>query len=793
MNLKIFLSVFLGFSLSAACIADQLKIEISTVPLFETASVYIKYSGIEPEKCRLFIKEKKDSDFREVFAALSVKRDKEFRGAVFNLKENTEYELVSELIDGKGRSLGKNYALFKTWTSNVPVGKTVMIGKDIPAKFPLEIKGVNGSADAWIKYVAAPGLVIDGGKLADGAILVEKSSYIIFEGLTVKGGDRFGFNLVKSENIRILNCDVSGWGRLGIQCLEKKEGLHYGAYYDEKKRIINYDGAINIDYSGKVVVERNYVHDPRGTANSWFYSHPTGPQAMTVRSTGSCVVRYNDFIGSDEHRWNDSIEGHGNGSLDGSFYRDSDIYGNMMAFGNDDGIELDGGQINVRFFSNKVEGFLCGISTAPNMAGPSYVYNNLVVNLADEDGVAGSVIKSGGGSAYSKGLTYFFHNTFYTNGNGISGVGYGKDEDRAGFYGISRNNILACSLTPLNDSVQFPGSDFDYDLMCNKDKLNKNYMLAAEGMESHGIQALPRFVDSDSALFSLRQDSPAKNAGIYVPGISPASDSGRTDMGIIGLIPARPVPVTLDKSQLNLTLDLKSGKKDSAIVKLSVKDGKKFKDSFRILKNDVFSWLKVEPSATELVDGKAVQLKVSLENPEAKSGSILKGLFLIKFSNGYSVPVTVYAKVFSGKFEKTVKISDMKTAGTFSPLSGESGVLLDKGGLDNVNTARYLEYSFEAPEDGTYYIFTKVKTLELPVGRHDSLYMSLDSAEPERSGLAISTVWDWLLIRAGQPTQKNRQGAFFKKGMHSIKIYPREDLAFDGLFISSDPFMNKGE
>ena len=77
-----------------------------------------------------------------------------------------------------------------------------------------------------------------------------------------------------------------------------------------------------------------------------------------------------NFVGSDEHRWNDVIESSNNSAADGGFFRDSDISGNFLAFGNDDGVELEGGGMNVRFYRNKIEGTTCGISTGACMTVP---------------------------------------------------------------------------------------------------------------------------------------------------------------------------------------------------------------------------------------------------------------------------------------------------------------------------------------------------------------------------------------------------------------------------------------
>ena len=127
--------------------------------------------------------------------------------------------------------------------------------------------------------------------------------------------------------------------------------------------------------------------------------------------------------------WNDAIESIANGDVSGGPYRDTDIYGNVLAFSNDDGTELDGGQINVRYWHNWIAWALCGISCAPNRSGPSYVFRNVVATLGEERESTGSAFKMGG-AALSPGVNFIAHNTIFGPGGGLRSVGYGQGPDR---------------------------------------------------------------------------------------------------------------------------------------------------------------------------------------------------------------------------------------------------------------------------------------------------------------------------------------------------------------------------
>ena len=77
--------------------------------------------------------------------------------------------------------------------------------------------------------------------------------------------------------------------------------------------------------------------------------------------------------------------------------------------GEDDGMEIDGGQLNSRVYQNRIERFYCGVSLAPNQTGPSYLFRNLIVNLGttynDRNYTA---LKIGGSTDKVFGMHYLF-------------------------------------------------------------------------------------------------------------------------------------------------------------------------------------------------------------------------------------------------------------------------------------------------------------------------------------------------------------------------------------------------
>ena len=294
---------------------------------------------------------------------------------------------------------------FTTLDSKVKVAKTIYLD-ELPKDKPL-ILDAKGTPDGWIRYTMKdPKSVLRCPKGMSRVILIRNSAYLLLEGLTVRGGTRNAILLRDTSHIPIVNCDIAGHAPVLKQAL------------DDDGKYLATDGvkmwscaAIYIQNSSDVLVERCYIHSPAGTANPWFFSHSSGPMAIATRSTdGGLVFRYNDMIGSDDHRWDDTIGGGVNDSPTGAFNRDGDIYGNMFALGNDDGIELDGGQSNVRCYRNRFEGMLCGISVAPCIVGPSYVFQNLIVNLGDFTNYGALGLKTVFGDL-GVGRIHYFNNT----------------------------------------------------------------------------------------------------------------------------------------------------------------------------------------------------------------------------------------------------------------------------------------------------------------------------------------------------------------------------------------------
>ena len=384
---------------------------VEVVPGFQVCGVYLNHcqAADYPEiSGRLFFRQKGHAEWRQALPPVFVRHERSLRGSLLQLKEATAYELKLSVDDcGKKEEFIRG---FHTKSSSVPIAKTIVLQ---PNNARSVLQPESGTAVGYVRYTAPPGFVLNPGKKADAAVLFDGVSYVILDGVKIRGGLNNGLTVRNSHHIRIVNCDIAGYGRTG----KFRPDLD-GKYYVNGQPIW-LDSGIYIVGSDNIVVERNYIHDPDACGNSWFYSHPATPEGIAVCDSSSVALRYNDIIGSDLKRWNDGIAGDGNFLPDGGLKRDAEVCGNYIAFGNDDGAELEGGQMNTRFFHNRIEGFYCGVSLANCLRGPSYVFQNEFINPGDQYDLGGIGIKMISGISSLWGPVFLLENKIFWQPIGI--------------------------------------------------------------------------------------------------------------------------------------------------------------------------------------------------------------------------------------------------------------------------------------------------------------------------------------------------------------------------------------
>jgi len=735
------------------------------VPLFNACSVYFTSPELEALHVRY---RRTGDDWQSAFQPAYFSEDGMYRGSIVNLDEDTSYEL--ELTGGDGEVLARTD--FTTWSSHVPIARTVVLDE---GNFDGSLAiGDSGSPDGWIRYTARDGFVLRNDRQSP-LIELSRARYVILDGLVLRGGSKDAIAVERCEYVRIVNCDIAGWGRVGTQRFDLD-----GKFYTEDGVAINWDSAIRISKSTGTVVERCYIHDPVSAANSWYCSHPAGPQAVGIDKPQSTVLRYNDFVGSDLHRWNDAVEGAGNFDLDGGFNRDADIYGNFHCFANDDALEIDGGQTNVRVFRNRFEGCLCGVSIQGCMSSPSYVFRNLLVNMGDERGIAGQTIKT---SSYANGpsaVSFVFNNTCYGRSSDLSLPGNLRI--------VAMNNIFA-GRSAVRGIAQSVHSECDYNLLSTEDSVP----------EEHGILGAPEFVDTAAGLFEPLAASSGVGQGTEIDNFASAAD-GRVDMGAIPagsaeVLPERPIPVYLDRYQLEFSADeVQAGSEKSVTAEVA---GAGFSSAWRIAQNDAFDWFTITPNQGVLQSGQTVQFTVSLVPDRMRDRKTYRGAFLVRLANGYSRPVTVYATTdyvpparpaSDGAFVAYVEAEE-PSGGTAHEVIPDGLASGGKCVLVADRDAQPTEYRFSVPADGSYVVLMRVRSEE-PVGSHDSLFFSLDDQPLDQATLRSDTSWTWSMVAHNrQQSLTCLQPLSLQAGEHVLKLTPRESLYLDLIAITTNPGM----
>lgn len=605
--------------------------ELLLVPTFENIGYYIDHAN-DNSSCTITYRKVGDADWKPVFEPMHDTETHQFRGTIAFLEQDTDYE-VKAVITENGAVVKESIATVHTWMDNPPIAQTIKLKDIYSGSGDLTLMDLKGTEDGWIK-IDGEGMTVDAGKEFYEAVTISKCEYLIFENVKVRGGTDFGIIIDEyCHDIRIVNCDIAEWGTGSAQDPD------LGAYY-RVGNTTNQRAGIHAVSSVNLVVERCYIHDSDSNTNPWKdhnYSsvHPMGSTAIMMWGKRGTVIRYNDLIGSDLHRYNDVLEGAQNGNRSpGSTGSDSDIYGNLLIFSNDDAMEMDGAQMNTRVYQNKIEQTYCGISTTPMTMGPGYIYRNQIVTISDKVENKGYAMKTGGSADHWPRI-YLFNNTFRASGGCLRNANYSGVTE---WHGTSRNTIYAAmsatgtygSGRSLENTYADERDDYDYDLLCG------TYIIPTHA-EKNGIFDTPQFVNDVTGDFRLVEESPGWRKG------TPLGSFTATDTPHMGafvgdeydenFLPARPIDMSADM----YTLNLKPG--EEGIVKINV-GNVEAGHTYSIMKNRDFDFIEILNENKEdvaLEPNSTIELKL-------KSNTAGKAVVLIRLDNGYSVPVVIYCK-----------------------------------------------------------------------------------------------------------------------------------------------------
>ncbi|MFK7986082.1 MAG: sugar-binding protein [Sandaracinaceae bacterium] len=461
-----------------------------------------------------------------------------YRGSLVHLSPDTEYEVELTL---EGSSELARMTL-RTRSESLPEGEVV---RPDPADGSIVIDA-SGTAEAYRVYDGG-GQVFDLSR--EGAHNIDvRANYVILRNFVLRGAREDAVRIRSQHHVVVEDSDISAWGSLrgprSIDVDDLRIGRGVWGHTNAGVRALE-PGAHHI------VVQRNRIHDPTFRSNTWeepncrtrvvsdyttCNGHPYGPVSVYLsNTTGHNVIRYNEIFGGEEHYFGDVI---------GGDLSDSDIYGNYIANGWDDGLEIEGVVRNLRVWNNYIDHCYMMIANAAVEIGPLYLYRNLIgVSERELGGAPGAFVKMGTqnrdpdtdptqGRYLMRGFTYLFHNTLTNPGNrGSWGPGL---RNRPMRYVVGRNNILFVpssvenSIAVARSSVPHVEVDFDYDL----------YNRAVpEGSQANGFMGEPDFATGSFARATLEADfrleagSLGHDTGARIPNFSDAFVGAGPDVG----------------------------------------------------------------------------------------------------------------------------------------------------------------------------------------------------------------------------------------------------------------------
>lgn len=608
-------------------------------PTFENCGVYINRLPAEKGRrleLKLFYREQGSETWLPALTPVFMPMEQAWRGSIMLLKEDCAYEVKAEI---SGESQDTIQTTFRTRSSDVPVARTVVLDPDTFTGQLIITE--SGTPDGYIRYTTPPGTTLVGAAdISGGVLCVDKAQYILFEGIRIRANRaKHALFLDGAENIIVRQCEFFDFSRSDHVRDYRQKGV-----WTFNGQGTGWEGGIMLRLVKDVLVERTFIHSPHATSNSWFYSHPTGPVGIFMdRARGGVVLRYNDIIGSDHKRWNDAIESSGNGSLTGGFGRDADIYGNLMAFANDDCIEIEGGEMNIRVYLNRFEGSYCGVSTGACRLGPSYQFRNLYYRLSDENGCFGIPFKNGMGNQ-GYGAIYFINNTVVVpHLPSIAGGIHSRPPEGecklTELRVFSRNNIFSCSEQAFNaDLFNWP-INLDYDLLDiatpEQQEANRK-LLTQHGQQQNAIYAAPRYQAAGRGDFRLRNDSPGFAAAAPLPNLATRHVGAFQDDDIRSL-PYRPLPVEADQQEL--FFPSQNAPLTQTFTVSAANPG--FNSEFTMHANaDFFT---VTPDRGRLNGTAAVTFTVTLDPALMPRPQMYRGMALLRFADGLSRGISIYA------------------------------------------------------------------------------------------------------------------------------------------------------
>jgi len=510
----------LALGAATASLAQSLpSTGVSAITTYESAGLYWSSPGANSTTgCNVHFRKVGDAAWTNGLNLWFDAAANQCRGSVVGLTAGTNYE--AEL--GVGGTFTRG-VLFTTWSNLRPVAQTIAVASGSGTYNVTQ----GGSAAGYVVYDGG-GATRDAANGAQYNITVN-ASYVVIRNFVLKGAIQDAIRISPNvHDVVVEDNDISGWGRT-------RDGT-WGADMDSAIRAVCSNQELV-----RVTVQRNRMHDPRYSANSWTDGHPAGPQGITFSYCGgNHVIRWNEIYSTTGNRFNDGMGGEDNFSDTGFPNADSDIYGNRITHTWDDGIEAEGGNRNVRIWGNYMDRTATGIATTVTAVGPVYIFRNVFNRnqffdkRASDSDERQPFFKSGSSADFGNGRRYLFHNTMlqatqsgsqYGLGGG-AGVG-GTGDSQLVHNTVSMNNIW--HLWKPNGAVYQVASDNQFQ----NDMFNGSMGTAITG----GINATPAYASGNGwqsesgGLYQLAAGTPGFDGGVRIANFNDNFAGNAPDVG----------------------------------------------------------------------------------------------------------------------------------------------------------------------------------------------------------------------------------------------------------------------
>jgi hypothetical protein len=514
-----------GMAIVCGCVSAQMalaqSVDTRAVPTYESVGLYWRNPGANAATgCEVKFRKAGATAWTQGLPMWFDARNLECRGSLVQLTPGIDYQVEMNL---PGQAAARSLS-FRTWANQLPVAKTITVKSGAATLNITE----GGSPSGYVVYQGAPGAVLDANNGTAFNVVVN-ASYVIVRGLALKGAQQDGIRISPDvSDVVIEDNEITGWGR-------QRTGV-YG---------VDSDSAIHAECRAptltRVTIQRNEIHDPRYTTNSWSEGHPQGPQAVTISYCGgNHVIRWNEMFSTTGRYYNDIIGGADNFSTTGFPNADSDIYGNELSHSWDDAIEAEGGNNNVRIWGNYMDQTGTGVASTVTSVGPLYIFRNvynrsrMMERVAPDQDDRQVFFKSGSDASLGNGRRYVFHNTMLQARDAGSAYGLGAS---GGISGTGAAQLVNNTVSKNNIFHNWRTWTAYYDVGSGNEFANDMYNGSAGAAVVSGIVATPVYATGHGwqseagGQYQLAPGTPGFDQGVRIPNFNDAFSGAAPDVG----------------------------------------------------------------------------------------------------------------------------------------------------------------------------------------------------------------------------------------------------------------------